>query len=110
MAQDIVAKMQEMIDQALHLDEKNKQHLLSLVQDCDESLLELAEKDPEQARAIALFMASYLHQVIAKEQDPSAIEDAKGILERYYQQRQKEHPKLFLVLQAFCVGLSGFGV
>ena len=79
-----------------------------MVQDCDQSLLELAEKDPEQARAIALFMASYLHQVIAKA-NPSAIEDG-GVLERYYQQRQKEHPQLFLVLQAFCVGLSGFGV
>jgi hypothetical protein len=110
MIQDTINKIKTGLSSHSELPPQKKAELLSMVDQLQAEINELAKTDVEQAQSIAGFSAVSTHEATRHERDDQLLQHSLGGLSASVSGFEASHPRLVNLVNSFCTSLSNLGI
>ncbi len=110
MIKDTMARIENMINNSIHITEENKTIYLNLLKTLGEEISELSEAEKEQAVSISGFTKVSTHEAIREEQNPELMSLSIKGLKSSVDGFEVSHPNLVSIVNSICNFLSKLGI
>ena len=110
MIQGTIAKIEEKIQKADTLDDRNRKELLTLVSNLKTEVTQLSATHGEQAESIAGFTALSAHEATREQKNPRLLTLALDGLASSVKGFENTHPGLVETVNSICDTLAKMGI
>ena len=110
MLQETLKRIDHIISQSDKLSATSRQELIDLLSQLDSELQAVEKDHGHKAHSIASFTNVTAHESLRDDPDPELVSLSSKGLQRTVEEFEVSHPKLYEVIQAICIRLTGMGV
>lgn len=110
MIDDMIAKIQQRLEQTAHLPDEKRRELLGLIAQLKTEITGMAKVDPDQARSITGFTELSAHEATRSQPSQVTKKNAIAGLESTVKGFEAAHPKLTAVVNRIADALSNLGI
>ena len=110
MIEDIIAKMQNRIQNAESISDERRSELMELLRQLKSEVGKLSRTHSEQAESIASFAELSTHEAIRKEQNPQLLKQSLEGLTSSVEGFEESHPRLVQLVNGISNTLSNLGI
>jgi uncharacterized coiled-coil DUF342 family protein len=110
MLQETLKRIDQIIAQSDKLSSASRQELADLLSQLDKELQAVEKQQAHKAHSIASFAKVAAHESLRDDPDPELVSLSSKGLRRTVEEFEASHPKLYEVIQAICIRLTGMGV
>ena len=110
MLQETLKRIDHIIAESDKLSPTSRQELVDLLNQLDKELQAVEKDHTHKAHSIASFTKVAAHESLRNDPDPELVSLSSQGLRRTVEEFEVSHPKLYQVIQAICIRLTGMGV